>query len=166
MYQTKMAELETCSYIQAIALYERPYRLAQVWFWYSAGILSDDELQTLLAYVWPDMEGDDSVDALMIPEVMEMFCHLGYAHDALAPDEKPSEPVRVYRGGEPNGIAWSLSVNTARWFASRWTHATGITEPVYSAIAPPEAVLAIYFGRGEQEVVCDPDLLLDVKLEA
>ena len=159
MYEAKLRELETCSYSEAIQLYERPYRLDKVWEWFETSDIADAELREVLAFAWKDMESDDSVSDQLVQRVMEMLRYLDFTSDADAPDTPPTQRLRVYRGGEPDGVAWSLSEETARWFAARYDG----NEPIYQAWAPPAAVLAMFFGRGEQEVFCDPDLLEEVE---
>ena len=143
-----------------LGMYERPFRLEMLVQWWRSGELDDARLAEELAWAWPDMEGDDTIDDDFIRnQMLPLFAHLGFVSDQ--PDlVLPDEPLEIYRGGLPNGIAWSEDVDTARWFASRWRGA----EPVYSALALPENILGRFWERGEQEVVVDPRTLCNVEL--
>lgn len=143
-----------------LGMYERPFRLEKLTEWWRGAELSDERIAEELAWAWPDMEGDDTIDDDFIrDQVLPLFVHLGFVSDQpglILPDE----PVHVYRGGMPNGIAWTESLDTAKWFATRWNQ----REPVYSAIACPETILARFHERGEKEVIVDPRTLADIEL--
>ena len=103
------------------------------------------------------MESGDTLDDPLIPEVLQVFKALEFTSDQG--QEKPNRPLTVYRGGAPDGLAWSRSLKTARWFTRRWERADGYREPLYRATAPPEAILALLDGRSESEVVVDPRMI-------
>ena len=96
--------------------------------------------------------------ARVAANILEIMADLGYFADEQAPQDAPTEPLTVYRGGDDEGIAWSVDIDIARWFAKRFRP----HKPVYQATAPPEAVRAMLFGRNESEVVCDPEMLEDI----
>lgn len=157
-----MAEVTTIR--QRLALTERPFRLETLVKWaYMTNrdnAAAVDDLRVSIAFAWPDMESDDTVTDPTIVEVVKLFRRLGYITDN-AP--LPETALRVYRGGAPNGIAWSTDVKTAQWFAKRFKREGEAPEPVFTALAPPEAIMARFSGRGESEVTCEPDKLQHVQ---
>ena len=158
-YQHKKDLLKECrAYIDQIGLYERPFRLDTALDWVGKGGLRGEELKEVLAFVWMDMEGGSDIKDPLIRRTIWAFRKAGYVTDG---PEKPTEPIKVYRGGKPTGLAWSSMLDVAQWFATRWTK--DLPLPVYSAIAPQEAVLARFTGRGESEVVVDPRKLFDIE---
>lgn len=144
----------------SIAIYERPFRLIKlVEFWHNKNF-NDTQLCEELAWVWPDMEGDDSLNDIFIKdEVLPLFKHLGYVSDQ---DDlyRPESSLLIYRGGLPNGIAWSESLKTAKWFASRFEE----NNPVYCATVEPKNILARFKGRNEDEIIVDPRSLDNIEL--
>lgn len=80
-------------------------------------------------------------------------------------DNLPDE-VTIYRGvteynaGTIKGLSWSLSLDTARWFAHRF----GENGHVYKATINKKDVLALYTDRNESEVVVDFRRLQNVKM--
>ncbi len=143
-----------------IVIYERSFRLIKlIEFWRNKN-LNDVQLRAELAWVWPDMEGDDSLnDKFIKDEVLPLFKHLRFTSDQ---DDllKPEHQIRIYRGGFPDGIAWSKSLKIARWFANRFEE----HNPVYTAIAHPENILARFKDRNENEVIVDPRNLDKIEL--
>ena len=165
-YEHKLRLLEEAdSYLSRLSLYERPYRLTMAVEWIENGFVDEAEAREVLASAWIDMEGDDTVTDPLVIRVVRVFRKLGYVTDNAERGSYPTGPVQVYRGGEPNGIAWSRERSVAEWFANRHRSLRDDQpEPVYSAVAPPAAILAQLFGRNEAEVVCEPHLLEQVKL--
>ena len=91
---------------------------------------------------------------------------------------RPDEPIDVYRGvtGRQSylgrGMSWTLDLDKARWFAHRHDHLTHpmhdgkhVIEPtVWRSVAPPAAVLALFYEQNELEVVVNPRRLRQVRL--
>lgn len=68
--------------------------------------------------------------------------------------------LTVYRGvsynGKPDGLSWTTDYEKALWFASRFK---GKNAKVYKMnITNPDAILAYFSGRNEEEVVIDTSL--------
>ena len=127
-----------------LGVYERPFRLDKLVEWWRRGELPNDELAEMLAWAWPDTESDDTLQSELIREhILPLFVDLGFVSDA---DELvlPEAPLTIYRGGEPGGIAWSESLETAKWFAARFRP----RQNVYVATANPDVILARFHGRG------------------
>ena len=143
-----------------LEIYERPFSLDKLVEWWRGGELPNDQLVEMMAWAWPDTENDDTLqDDLIANHILPMFVDLGYVSDddELVP---PEAPLTIYRGGEPDSIAWSESLDTAKWFAARFRP----HQNVWRATAHPDVILARFHGRGEREVVVDPRNLEDVQL--
>ena len=157
-YQAKKAILDGEPWEpRHIWLYENPYRLQMLAEWYADGILDLPDLQKLLPEVWVNSEYP--VGATGQSEwLITLFRAAGfYSDNGWA---APKVPMPVYRGGHSEGMAWTLDKQVATFFAKRFQDGTSL----YSAIAPPEAILAIFMdARGESEVVVDPDYLTEVQ---
>lgn len=102
---------------------------------------------------------------------VDLFDRIGYTIDgepAKREDDLP-EFVTVYRGCLPeriDGMSWTTSLETAYWFASRWTSHGGRQLHVYRAEIPRDFVLAKVGGRGENEVVISTrDLDMEAEVE-
>ena len=148
------------SCLEKVFVYQRPYRLERVVSWHRERRVAGDELRELLAAVWKDMESGDTLEDPLVPEILAIFKEMEFTGDMG--QEPPQEQLTIYRGGAPAGIAWSRSLETARWFARRWASESEPPEPVFQAAAPPEAVYALLDGRGESEVVVDPGMLREL----
>ena len=143
-----------------LGIYERPFRLDKIVEWWRNGELPYEKLAELLAWAWPDTESDDTLQSEFIRNhILPLFSYLEFISDD---DELvlPEQPILVFRGGSPDGIAWSESLKTAKWFADRFPP----RQPVYEAVASPENILACFHQRNEQEVVIDPRKLEHVVL--
>ena len=153
-HKTRLLKRYGNDYGKAIWLYETPFRWAMLLVWFEFGMIEDDVLAELILSVYAtsaiprDMATEKSVN---------IFRSVGFVSDDGS--TRPTEPIRVYRGGHAEGMSWTTSLETAEWFAMR----LGLDETVLSAIAPPEAILAIINGRGENEIVVDPSKLVNVR---
>lgn len=135
----------------ACFFYERPYRLSIIYEWMHQGM----NVKPFFADAWRDTELPDSV--LAKPMYREMFLELGFLTDVegLKFADLPSH-VTVYRGSQfrwRRGLAWSRSLQTAQFFANRFSR-DGYK--VWTTTVPKSAILAWLDGRGEQEVVLHP----------
>lgn len=74
--------------------------------------------------------------------------------------------VLIYRGVRSEnykyGLSWTLDVNTAKWFASRFDTNTQI---VYKAVIQKEDILAYISDRGEKEIIINPVALRKYDIE-
>lgn len=138
-----------------IWLYERPFRLDTICGWVAEAVFVDADLREALAMAWMDMESDDAD-----PDIVEMcvaaFRKVGFISQGppIGSAEDASK-VALYRGGaNPSGMAWSTSVDVARFFAAR--EARGGERIVWEARCDSEGALAYLTGRDEYEIVCDP----------
>ena len=76
--------------------------------------------------------------------------------------ELPDE-ITVYRGvnsvGRILSLSWTTDLETAKWFAKRWTK----DGKVCKGKIKKEYVLAYFLGRGESEVIIEFNKLTDVE---
>lgn len=118
------------------------------------GGLTTGMLTFFLPWMWRYRQGDSPVPT----DVWRaMFEHAEYTEDMVV-KSRPTKSVRAYRGAtEANreGLAWSLDVEQARYFA-RERQAPGVTMArVWLTDIPTERVLARYMDGWEQEVTAD-----------
>ena len=143
-----------------VSIYERAFRLQKlIEFWRNQN-LNDNQLRKELSWVCPDMEGDDSIaDKFICDEVLPLFLHLDFTSDS-EDLIRPKRSITIYRGGMPDGIAWSTNLEIAKWFATRFA----ANDPVHCATVLPEHILGRFNDRGEYEVIVDPRKLHEVHL--
>ena len=77
---------------------------------------------------------------------------------------KLGDTVTVYRGVRSarsdglSAMSWTLSEDTAAWFARRY----GRQGKVYEAKIEKQHIHALFLGRNESEVILDPKHLTDI----
>jgi hypothetical protein len=147
------------NYSSALWYYERPYRLTMLMLWWKEKRFDLEGLREMLPTVWIDTEHPKQFG---YAKLVKLFRTTGFLTDM--PGLEEPYPCTVYRGCLPidkRGISWTLLREKATWFAHR------LNEPgkgrVYEATVPAEAVLAVFTGRGEAEVLVDPKYLTDEK---
>lgn len=120
--------------------------------------LPPERVGAVLAEIWPRLHAPLRHHGNVA--LVTMFRHAGYVTDGTG---KPDANLVIYRGEPADpagpGIAWSAEREIAIGYARRYS-TTGPTR-VLQATAPPMAVLARF--ASEDEVVVQPDLLIDVK---
>lgn len=67
-----------------------------------------------------------------------------------------SEEMTVYRGGEPDGISWTLDKEKGEWFSNRSEMMTRLKQPLCSMRVKRDDVLFFTDERNENEVVIFP----------
>jgi hypothetical protein len=131
-----------------------------LWQWYDAGEFAEsvDVLRALICDVWSGAEWP--LACLCADDWREMWHEVGFVSDTGK--RPPAEPLVVYRGATPDsarGWSWTADLQKARWFAGRQVLFQRDGR-VYVTAVDPSAVLALIDGgRGEAEVVVDPDPL-------
>lgn len=65
------------------------------------------------------------------------------------------DKIKIYRGGSKNGISWTLSLEKAQWFATRWNE----NLPVWEAEVNKEEIIGFNEHRNESEVIVSPLVL-------
>ena len=141
---------ESGNFLRQLMLHERPYRLDLVCQWVAEDVADGDTLKELLLTAWKDAEypGDSALDA---------FRALGFMSDSWQPPYEGR--VRIYRGGHPDGISWTVSKEVADRFAQRWDD----QQPVWQGYVDGDDICALIWGRDEFEVVVDPDYIEELE---
>jgi hypothetical protein len=98
-------------------------------------------------------------DALRQEDWRGLFELAGYTDDGV-PTERPTEPLRLYRGATRRyrrRWAWTDDVERARWFAARFATYFGEPGRVWTATVEPWRLFARIHeaGRSEGEYVLD-----------
>lgn len=140
-----------------IFLIERPYRVTS-----TQEVLQDwwqptkEEYWNLISWLWQDTENvyenlDTWIELLTLefsnPQLM-MNDKERKVYDNL-PDT-----VTIYRGGiDDKGLSWSLSKETAEWFANRFDKGY----QVFTKDISKSQILSYLDGRKEKEIICNVD---------
>jgi hypothetical protein len=168
MYLRKKEELAVAvsqkDWERVIWLHERPYRLNKLEDLWVSGAINLHDLKELLPHVWTDAEPADEM------RWAHLFEEAGFCSDA--DEEKIAglqqwTAITVYRGGSKNdnlGIAWSLSRQTAEWFAYRFLTERE-TPYLWSGIVATKDIYAYIVARNEEEIVVDPSHVEDLRSE-
>lgn len=162
---SRIQELSACGEgDRAVTLYERPYRLQAL---LDLGPLMTDELFWKTAgWVWIDTE---NADECWEAWKSTMLCGRPNREALMSTEERARlaslpETLTVWRGqskGEPiRDFSWTLSMETAEWFARRFNNKNGI---IKKGRVSKASVIAYLSGRGEEELVIFPE---DVELVA
>lgn len=139
-------------------------------------IISVDAQRAFLPYHWA-MGSDYPSMYAGTDTWVKLFERTGFVSD-FDDVSRPDAPTVIYRGvtGRQSylarGMSWTLDLDKARWFAHRLDQLTHpryegkhVIEPtVWQAVAPPKAVLALFYMQDEQEVVVNPRRLRQVHI--
>lgn len=130
---------------------ERPWRYDKLCDWWDRGRITESELREILPGIWMDVEFPSS----NLSDPAYLWHEAGFCTDNEEEWEALPDPLPIYRGGRPDGIAWTVSKQMARFFAHRF-HALHENPTMWRAVVPKNEVLGYLTGRGEQEVVVEP----------
>ena len=156
----RLAEPEAGDYLGCLERADPRERLGLLHHWIIDGdlLLYAADPRLVVAYVWtdterPSQEQEEWID--VFSSVVDLF---GRVSDT---DEGLSGELTLFRGRagdeEHPGMSWTLSRQKAEWFARRFPL---YGEPiVYTATVAAEHALGYFIGRGESEVVVDPETL-------
>lgn len=138
-------------------LHERPYRFEKFFEYYEN--FTDKEYWELLGSIWTDSENLWQYNRLPLK-----FLEQNRPGKENLMDEEEHEFLKklpeqfvVYRGHQyinRNGYSFSLSYSKAKWFAQRFSPKRS---GVISALCNRADVLAVFLGRGEFEIVVNPE---------
>ena len=134
---------------------ERPWRYTTLERWWEHEKITHAELCELLPDVWQDTEmpTDNSWSPL------DLWIDAGFVTDDEAAWEALPDEFTVWRGGRPQGIAWTLSRETGLFFANRLRLAHQ-ERLLWRATVRKDEVCGFLTGRGEQEVIVEPDAVV------
>lgn len=148
------------------AMLNKPYVLT--FLKYAQPYLSHKEFSELLGVAWIGSEAPNKDANASKKELVAMFkqADLSVLMDDVERTQlaELDDVVTVYRGVTSHNakniraLSWTLSYDTADWFAQRF-HESGT---VYEAQIKKEHILALFLGRGEKEIVLDPKYLKDI----
>ena len=156
---------------EAITLYPEPFRMQMVleWWFDERGVPPSPEFSAAISCAWlssrdldfPDQLGctGNDVGWFCVEDIVRMF-----RDNAVVTNgddvEFPPDPIVVYSAAGPDALPWYTSPSAAR---SQLPHYLDDgTGKVYSATAPPEAILGMFRVASTDEFVVDPGLLTDL----
>lgn len=132
---------------------------------WKAGVVSDRDLRGLIPDAWIRSGNDRPEQVIGTQNWVAMFRAAGFVSQPTSL-RAPVDTVTIYRGApeqRSRGMAWSLDINTAEQHRQRCKNLTE-TALLYTATVQPPAVLALFHSRGEEEVVVDPQFLIEHRL--
>lgn len=153
--------------VQIFTMINKPYLLTFMKF--AEPYLSRKDFSGMFGEAWITSEAPHQ-DVNVSKEESVTFFKQCDAEVLMEEDERElladlSDPLTIYRGVTSHNadtveaLSWSLSRNTADWFAHRF----GEEGRVFEAKIDKENVLALFSVRGEQEVIVDPKHLYDIQ---
>jgi hypothetical protein len=128
---------------------ERPWRMSTLERMYERGRIDRGKLADLLPGIWTDTE----LPSTNLDDPAYLWREVDFATDDEEAWEALPETMTVYRGGPEGGISWTLDRERAQWFADRF----GVGHPLWTTAVTKAQVFGFLTGRGEQEIILDPD---------
>ncbi len=130
--------------------------------------LSRKDFSQYLADAWTLTEAPNNDPNFTTRQMVELFQK---ADKQIIMDEDEykeylslDDTITIYRGVTPHNaknikaLSWTLSRDTAEWFAHRFDE----DGTVYEAQISKEYILAYFSGRNESEVIIDPKYLMNI----
>jgi len=144
----------------------KPYKLA--FLKYAAPNLSEQDLAHFLSHAWITTESPNSDPNFKQKELLSLFRsvdpRLLMNDEEYALFQELDDIVTVYRGVTSynaqniKSMSWTLSRDTAQWFAHRY----GEEGTVYQAQISKDHICAVFTGRNESEVIIDPRHIMEL----
>lgn len=141
----------------------KPYALTFLKF--AMPHLSREDMSQILASAWTRSEAPHQDVNVTVNQLLRMFKQADptclMEQDEYIQFKTLDDTVTVYRGVTPHNaksvkaLSWSLSQETAEWFAHRF----GENGTVYEAQIDKKHIYAYFGGRNESEVIVDPSYL-------
>lgn len=166
----KRAHIENATSAMGVFYHiDKSYRIA--FLHHVEKFLSRADVAEMLGATWVDGEGILESENCNNARIIKLFKRadkklLMSKEDYQVFVNLPAE-FTVYRGvspfGSPTGLSWTLSSETAEWFAKRFDSSFR-KGYVFEATAKKEDVLAYFNDRNEQEIVIDRKKLENVKI--
>lgn len=146
---------QASSYEELFLIIRKAYRFA--YFKFISEELNEKEFSRFLSYVWTISENPNQDINVSLEEAVEYFFRANKTY-LMTPEERSylaslPDQVTVYRGvakgRNPDGLSWTDSYDTAKWFANRW-HSNG---EIRQGVVLKKDILAYFNGRDENELV-------------
>lgn len=135
---------------------------------YAEQFLSKEDFTRILADAWIRCENPNNDPNLSRNKILSLFKAADPAvlmdSEELSQLQALEDTVTVYRGvrsnmpGSVKALSWTLSRDTAEWFANRY----GKSGTVYEAKIDKDHIHALFLGRNESEVIVDPKYLCGI----
>ncbi len=145
----------------------KPYALTFLKF--AEHHLSREDFSNILSDAWIRSENPNEDPNVDTGKLVSMFKNADrdilMDEDELNELELLDDEVTVYRGVTPynekniKAMSWTLSYETASWFANRFKQ----DGTVYEATIDKAHILALFNGRNESEVIVEPEYLTDIE---
>lgn len=132
---------------------------------WKSGVVSDRDLRGLIPDAWTRSGNDQPEQVIGTQDWVEMFRTAGFVSQPTS-QIAPVGTLTIYRGApeqRSRGMAWSTDVIKAEQHRQR-CEKFNETALLYTATIEPIGVLALFSSRGEEEVVVDPQFLIDHRL--
>ena len=122
--------------------------------------LTRQEFSYFLGHVWTESENPNQDVNVSVEEATEMFKRsekefLMLPEELIMYKRLPNE-LEVYRGvatgRNPDGLSWTNSLSTAKWFSQRWQQGGYIRK----GVVKKEKILSYFNRRDENELVISP----------
>lgn len=129
---------------------------------WKARVVSDRDLRGLIPDAWIRSGNDQPEQVIGTQDWVSMFRTAGFVSQPTSLIA-PVDTLTIYRGApeqRSRGMAWSTDIITAEQHRQR-CEKFNETALLYTATVQPPAVLALFHSRGEEEVVLDPQFLID-----
>lgn len=161
--------LEKCTDIAGLLRRVRKsYRLTYLKLLVSRKIITLQECGNLLASVWSSIEiinHDTNVSkSTVLNWIKHADKHVLMDVNEYKVYEALPNVITIYRGckniTDAHGISWTLSQETAKWFAERFSR----NNKVYTAQIEKKHVIGYLADRGEQEVLVDYRYLQNIEI--
>ena len=144
----------------------KPYALTFLKF--AMPHLSREDMSQILASAWTRSEAPHQDVNITVNQLLRMFKQADptclMEQDEYIQFKALDDTVTVYRGVTTHNaksvkaLSWSLSQETAEWFAHRF----GEDGTVYEAQIDKKHIYAYFSGRNESEVIVDPSYLTNI----
>jgi hypothetical protein len=149
-----------------------------VWLCYKRNLLSSKEFSELLEFVYTGQNLQSSFFGLLnLKEIINLFKHADPQHLMTAEEYKrlksmPDE-LLIFRGGVTNDdkhshilnrISWTTSEKIAIKFSLLHQQIfSGYNRIIATGKIQKKHILALFNGRNEDEIVCDPRKVFDIE---
>ena len=146
---------QASSYEELFLLIRKSYRFT--YFKFISEELNEKDFARFLSYVWTISENPNQDVNVSREEAVEYFSRANKTY-LMSPEERSylaslPDRVTVYRGvakgRNPDGLSWTDSYKTAKWFADRW-YSDGV---VRKGTVLKKDILAYFNSRDENELI-------------